>query len=125
MPMCYVFFSFFIFIFYLESLSKREHYSKSFYRLTVEEQQFVSSDTSQSHFQKTFILQYFPSSFASKRISFCCCSCLLLFLLLFSRQDFSVQPWLSYPGTQKSACLCLPSAGIKGIRHHAQQKRIS
>jgi hypothetical protein len=24
------------------------------------------------------------------------------------------------PGTQKSACLCLPSAGIKGVRHHAQ-----
>jgi hypothetical protein len=22
--------------------------------------------------------------------------------------------------TQKSACLCLPSAGIKGVRHHAQ-----
>jgi hypothetical protein len=23
-----------------------------------------------------------------------------------------------WPGTQKSACLCLPSAGIKGMRHH-------
>jgi hypothetical protein len=22
------------------------------------------------------------------------------------------------PGTQKSTCLCLPSAGIKGVRHH-------
>jgi hypothetical protein len=22
--------------------------------------------------------------------------------------------------TQKSACLCLPSAGIKGVRHHAR-----
>jgi hypothetical protein len=39
-----------------------------------------------------------------------------------------VQPWLSWnslcrpgcPGTQKSACLCLPSAGIKGVRHHAR-----
>ncbi|GAB1285544.1 Laminin subunit gamma-2 [Apodemus speciosus] len=38
---------------------------------------------------------------------------------------FSVQPWLSWnslcrpgwPRTQKSACLCLPSAGIKGVRH--------
>jgi hypothetical protein len=45
---------------------------------------------------------------------------------LFSRQGFSVQPWLSWnslcrpgwPRTQKSACLCLPSAGIKGVRHH-------
>ncbi|GAB1297028.1 Protein tweety homolog 2 [Apodemus speciosus] len=31
-------------------------------------------------------------------------------------------PWLSWnslwPRTQKSACLCLPSAGIKGVRHH-------
>jgi hypothetical protein len=37
-----------------------------------------------------------------------------------------VYPWLSWnslcrpgwPQTQKSACLCLPSAGIKGMRHH-------
>jgi hypothetical protein len=43
-----------------------------------------------------------------------------------SRQGFSVQSWLSWnslcrPGwsrTQKSACLCLPSAGITGMRHH-------
>ena len=46
----------------------------------------------------------------------------------FSRQGFSVLPWLSWnslcrpgwPRTQKSACLCLPSAGIKGVRHHAR-----
>jgi hypothetical protein len=39
-----------------------------------------------------------------------------------------VQPWLSWnslcrpgwPRTQKSACLCLPSAGIKGVCHHAR-----
>jgi hypothetical protein len=24
-----------------------------------------------------------------------------------------------WPQTQKSACLCLPSAGIKGVHHHA------
>jgi hypothetical protein len=37
-----------------------------------------------------------------------------------------VYPWLSWnslcrpgwPPTQKSACLCLPNAGIKGVRHH-------
>ena len=23
-----------------------------------------------------------------------------------------------WPGTQRSTCLCLPSAGIKGVRHH-------
>jgi hypothetical protein len=28
-------------------------------------------------------------------------------------------------GTQKSTCLCLPSAGIKGVHHHAQLKTIS
>jgi hypothetical protein len=41
----------------------------------------------------------------------------------FLRQGFSVWPWLSWnslcrpgwPRTQKSACLCLPSAGIKGV----------
>jgi hypothetical protein len=44
----------------------------------------------------------------------------------FFRQGFSVQSWLSWkslcrPGwlrTQKSACLCLLSAGIKGVYHH-------
>jgi hypothetical protein len=25
-----------------------------------------------------------------------------------------------WPQTQKSACLCLPRAGIKGMRHHAR-----
>ena len=55
---------------------------------------------------------------------------LFLFCLLFvcfSRQGFSVYPWLSWnslcrsgwPRTQKSACLCLPSAGIKGVHPHA------
>jgi hypothetical protein len=41
---------------------------------------------------------------------------------------FSVSPWLSWnslcrpgwPQTQKSACLCLPSPGIKGLHHHAR-----
>ena len=45
---------------------------------------------------------------------------------LFSRQDFSVQLGLSgnslcipgWPRTQKSTCLCHPSAGITGICHH-------
>jgi hypothetical protein len=39
-----------------------------------------------------------------------------------------VYPWLSWnslcrpgwPWTQKSACLCLRSAGIKGVHHHVQ-----
>ena len=45
----------------------------------------------------------------------------------FPRQGFSVLPWLSWnslcrpgwPRTQKSMCLCLPSAGIKGVVAHA------
>ena len=50
-----------------------------------------------------------------------------LLFFFFSRQGFSVQPWLSWnnslcrpgwPRTQKSTCLCLPSTGIKGVRHH-------
>jgi hypothetical protein len=43
------------------------------------------------------------------------------FLLLFFETGFlcialAIPGW---PGTQKPACLCLPSAGIKGLRHHA------
>jgi hypothetical protein len=56
--------------------------------------------------------------------------CLFVCLFCFSRQGFSVERWLSWtslcrpgwPRTQKSACLCLPSAGIKGVRHHARPK---
>jgi hypothetical protein len=52
--------------------------------------------------------------------------CFVLFLVL--RHGFSVYPWLSWnslcrPGcsrTQKSTCLWLHSAGIKGVSHHAQ-----
>jgi hypothetical protein len=55
---------------------------------------------------------------------FCFCFCFVLFCFL--KQGFSVYPWLSWnslcrpgwPQTQKSVCFCLPSAGIKGVRHH-------
>jgi hypothetical protein len=54
--------------------------------------------------------------------------CSVVVVLVFPRQGFSVLPWLSgnslsrpgWPRTQKSACLCLPSAGIKGVHHHAR-----
>ena len=54
--------------------------------------------------------------------------CFVLFC--FSRQGFSVWPWLSWnslcrpgwPHTQKSTCLCLPSAGIKGMCHKNSYK---
>jgi hypothetical protein len=50
------------------------------------------------------------------------------FFVKFLRQGFSVFPQLSWnklcrsgwPRNQKSTCLCLPSAGIKGVRHQAQ-----
>ena len=46
---------------------------------------------------------------------------------IFLRQGFFIYPWLSWrwlcrpdwPWTQKSACLCLPSAGITSVHHHA------
>jgi hypothetical protein len=52
--------------------------------------------------------------------------------LNYVRQGFSVEPWLSWnslckpgwPQTQKSTCLCLPSAGIKGVRHHCSAQNI-
>ena len=47
----------------------------------------------------------------------------LWFWIFFLRQGFSAYPWLSWnlicttawPRTQRSTCLCLPSAGIKGV----------
>ena len=44
--------------------------------------------------------------------------CFVLVFFVFSRQGFSVLVWnslcrLGLPQTQKSTCLCLPSAGIK------------
>ena len=53
---------------------------------------------------------------------------LLLLLFVFSRLGFSVLLQLSWnslcrpgwPHTQRSAYLCLLSAGVKGVRHHAQ-----
>jgi hypothetical protein len=51
------------------------------------------------------------------------------FFFNFSRHGFFVFLWLSWnslcrpgwPRTQKFTCLCLPSAGIKGMSHHAWQ----
>jgi hypothetical protein len=52
-------------------------------------------------------------------------SVFIIIALFFLRQGFSVKPWLfwnslcrpGWPRTQKSTCLCLPSAGIKGVHH--------
>jgi hypothetical protein len=67
-------------------------------------------------FSFCFFFLYFVCLF----VCFLCCC--------FPRQGFSVEPWLSWyslcrpgwPRTQKSTCfcLCLPSAGIKGMCHH-------
>jgi hypothetical protein len=38
-----------------------------------------------------------------------------LFVFFRDRVSLCIPGW---PQTQKSACLCLPSAGIKGVRHH-------
>jgi hypothetical protein len=54
--------------------------------------------------------------------------CFVLFCFVFQDRVSLYSP--GCPGThsvgqaglelQKSACLCLPSAGIKGVRHHAR-----
>jgi hypothetical protein len=57
----------------------------------------------------------------------------LLLLLLFFETGFlcialAVLELICRPGwprTQKSTCLCLPSAGIKGVRHHARLPHLS
>ena len=62
---------------------------------------------------KVFFLLFFVCLFVSCFVVVVC----------FLRQGFSVQPWLfwnslcrpGWPITQKFACLCLPSAGIKGF----------
>ena len=58
----------------------------------------------------------------------CLAGCLVWFAFTFSRQDFSVKPWLYWnllcrPGwlqTQRSTLLFFPNAGNKGMCHHAQ-----
>ena len=57
---------------------------------------------------------------------FCCCCCFFVFLFFFET-GFLCIAWLSWnslcrPQPQISACLCLPSAGIKGVRHHTRLK---
>jgi hypothetical protein len=56
-----------------------------------------------------FLLLLFVCLFFQDRVSLCspCCP---------GTHSFCRPGW---PRTQKSACLCLPSAGIKGIHHHA------
>jgi hypothetical protein len=75
---------------------------------------------------------WYPTVWPSSRIvtAFLSTDSILFFFFFFgfSRQGFSVYPWLSWnslcrlgwPRTQKFACLCLPSAGIKGVCHHAR-----
>jgi hypothetical protein len=57
--------------------------------------------------------------------------CILFGLVLvFFETGFLFVAWLSWnslcrpgwPQTQKSTCLCLPSAGIKGVSHHCPAK---
>jgi hypothetical protein len=71
----------------------------------------------------------YPEFFLSLFLSFFLSFILFIYLFIyFSRQGFSVYPWLSWnslcrpgwPRTHKSACLCPPSAGIKGMRHHTR-----
>jgi hypothetical protein len=47
-------------------------------------------------------------------------SCFVLFCFVFVFRDRVSLCSPGCPGTQKSACLCLPSAGIKGVRHPTQ-----
>jgi hypothetical protein len=76
--------------------------------------------------QKHATLEKSINWISSKLLIFIYLLFIYLFVVVFSRQGFSVQSWLSWnslcrpgwPQTQKSACLCLPSARIKGVRHH-------
>jgi hypothetical protein len=70
-------------------------------------------------------LIFYKDVLPENTLFFCCCCCLFVCLFV-SRQGFSLQPRLSWnslcrpgcPRTQKLACLCLTSAGIKGMWHN-------
>jgi hypothetical protein len=59
--------------------------------------------------------------------------CFVLFFIWFFKTGFpcialavlELTLLLGWPRTQKSACLCLPSAGIKGMYLHCLAKRVS
>jgi hypothetical protein len=64
-----------------------------------------------------------PVSGTSYHSFFCFCFCFVLFFfetgflcLALAILNSLCRP--GWPQTQKSACLCLPDAGIKGVRHH-------
>ena len=76
-----------------------------------------------TYLQFCFLFYLLPALSVSVSVSV---SLFSYFSFGFSRQGFSVQPWLSWnslcrpgwPRIQKSSCLCLPSARIKGVCHH-------
>jgi hypothetical protein len=78
--------------------------------------------------KKQLLLTTEPSlqEFHLPRFLFFVCFFFCFFVFLFFRDRVSLyspgcpgtRP--GWPRTQKSACLCLPSAGIKGVRHHAR-----
>jgi hypothetical protein len=41
-----------------------------------------------------------------------------LFVFSWDRVSLCSPGWPGWPRTQQSACLCLSSTGIKGVRHH-------
>jgi hypothetical protein len=51
-------------------------------------------------------------------VCFCFCFETGFLCIALAALDSLCRP--GWPRTQKSACLCLPSAGIKGVRHHAR-----
>ena len=100
-----------------------EHASMLFYSI------FMSILNSKFKTVSSFLHNYV----VNRRYCFSCGLLLLYFILFYFilfyfilRQCFSVQPWLSWnllcrpgwPRTQKFACLCLPSAEIKGMCNH-------
>jgi hypothetical protein len=70
----------------------------------------------------SFLFFSFLSSllFSSLLFSSLLFSSLLFFSLFLVFQDRVSLCSPGCPGTQKSTCLCLPSAGIKGLCHHAR-----
>jgi hypothetical protein len=63
---------------------------------------------------------------------FVCLFWVVLFFVFWDRVSLQ-KPWLSWnslcrpgwPRTQKSVCLCLPSAGMKGVCHKAPRKNMT
>jgi hypothetical protein len=92
------------------SLKRFVVYYKSYFLIST---QYIERKRLCKSLKKLYIRSSGPGNYC------CCCCCYYYYYYYyfgFSRQGSLCKP--GWPWTQKSACLCLRSAGIKGVHHH-------